>query len=93
MNANIFEASPTQFFDGLHTQAQAANLPLKLTSELKQTANISRFSNDNIKQRTLELTQQAEITDCMLARNGEEAAACSHRSLNLSFLLLDKRNI
>lgn len=46
-------------------------------SELKQTAIFSGFAslNDHVEQRTVEFNQQAEKTDRMLARIGEEAAA------------------
>lgn len=56
---------------------QAADSLLKLVSELKQTAIFSGFAslNDHVEQRIEEFTQQAERTDGMLARIGEEAAA------------------
>ncbi|XVF63255.1 hypothetical protein PTKIN_Ptkin09bG0072900 [Pterospermum kingtungense] len=56
---------------------QAADSLLKLVSELKQTAIFSGFAslNDHVEQRTVEFNQQAEKTDRMLARIGEEAAA------------------
>ncbi|KAL7250478.1 hypothetical protein ACSBR1_012482 [Camellia fascicularis] len=56
---------------------QAADSLLKLVSELKQTAIFSGFAslNDHIDQRIDEFNQQAEKTDHMLARIGEEAAA------------------
>ncbi|GMJ02188.1 hypothetical protein like AT1G07950 [Hibiscus trionum] len=56
---------------------QAADSLLKLVSELKQTAIFSGFAslNDHVEQRTNEFNQQAEKTDRMLARIGEEAAA------------------
>ncbi|XP_059453141.1 mediator of RNA polymerase II transcription subunit 22a-like [Corylus avellana] len=56
---------------------QAADSLLKLVSELKQTAIFSGFAslNDHVDQRTAEFNQQAEKTDRMLARIGEEAAA------------------
>ncbi|ESR55189.1 Mediator of RNA polymerase II transcription subunit 22b [Citrus sinensis] len=56
---------------------QAADSLLKLVSELKQTAIFSGFAslNDHVEQRTNEFNQQAEKTDRMLARTGEEAAA------------------
>ncbi|KAF8390833.1 hypothetical protein HHK36_023132 [Tetracentron sinense] len=56
---------------------QAADSLLKLVSELKQTAIFSGFAslNDHVEQRTTEFNQQAEKTDRMLARIGEEAAA------------------
>lgn len=46
-------------------------------SELKQSAIFSGFAslNDHVDQRTAEFNQQAEKTDRMLARIGEEAAA------------------
>ena len=46
-------------------------------SELKQTAIFSGFAslNDHVEQRTAEFNQQAEKTDHMLARIGDEAAA------------------
>lgn len=46
-------------------------------SELKQTAIFSGFAslNDHVEQRIVEFNQQAEKTDQMLARIGEEAAA------------------
>ncbi|CAB4288826.1 hypothetical protein PRUPE_7G260300 [Prunus persica] len=56
---------------------QAADSLLKLVSELKQTAIFSGFAslNDHVEQRIVEFNQQAEKTDQMLARIGEEAAA------------------
>ncbi|KAK9062409.1 hypothetical protein SSX86_019595 [Deinandra increscens subsp. villosa] len=56
---------------------QAADSLLKLVSELKQTAIFSGFAslNDHVDKRTAELNQQAEKTDRMLARIGEDAAA------------------
>ncbi|XP_009768400.1 mediator of RNA polymerase II transcription subunit 22a-like [Nicotiana tabacum] len=56
---------------------QAADTLLKLVSELKQTAIFSGFAslNDHVEQRTEEFTEQAEKTECMLSRIGEEAAA------------------
>ncbi|KAI3794766.1 hypothetical protein L1987_37403 [Smallanthus sonchifolius] len=56
---------------------QAADSLLKLVSELKQTAIFSGFAslNDHVEKRTTELNQQAEKTDRMLARIGEDAAA------------------
>ncbi|KAH0690139.1 hypothetical protein R3W88_008963 [Solanum pinnatisectum] len=55
----------------------AADSLLKLVSELKQTAMFSGFAslNDHVEQRTEEFTEQAEKTECMLSRIGEEAAA------------------
>ncbi|CBI24127.3 hypothetical protein AAG906_025956 [Vitis piasezkii] len=56
---------------------QAADSLLKLVSELKQTAIFSGFAslNDHVDQREAEFNQQAEKTDHLLARIGEEAAA------------------
>lgn len=56
---------------------QAADSLLKLVSELKQTAIFSGFAslNDHVDQRIDEFNEQAEKTDHMLARIGEEAAA------------------
>ncbi|KAE8685670.1 Mediator of RNA polymerase II transcription subunit 22a [Hibiscus syriacus] len=56
---------------------QAADSLLKLVSELKQTAIFSGFAslNDHVEHRTNEFNQQAEKTDRMLARIGDEAAA------------------
>ncbi|GFS39006.1 surfeit locus protein 5 subunit 22 of Mediator complex [Actinidia rufa] len=56
---------------------QAADSLLKLVSELKQTAIFSSFAslNDHVEQRIIEFNQQAEKTDRMLSRIGEEAAA------------------
>ncbi|KAJ4719220.1 Mediator of RNA polymerase II transcription subunit [Melia azedarach] len=56
---------------------QAADSLLKLVSELKQTAIFSGFAslNDHVEQRTNEFNRQAEKTERMLARIGEEAAA------------------
>ncbi|XP_042503907.1 mediator of RNA polymerase II transcription subunit 22a-like [Macadamia integrifolia] len=56
---------------------QAADSLLKLVSELKQTAIFSGFASltDHVEQRTVEFNQQAEKTDHILARIGEEAAA------------------
>lgn len=58
-------------------QVQAADSLLKLVSELKQTAIFSGFAslNDHVDQREAEFNQQAEKTDHLLARVGEEAAA------------------
>ncbi|KAF5202366.1 Mediator of rna polymerase ii transcription subunit 22a [Thalictrum thalictroides] len=55
---------------------QAADSLLKLVSELKQTAIFSGFAslNEHVEQRTLEFNQQAEKTEQMLAKVGEEAA-------------------
>ncbi|CAN6540629.1 hypothetical protein ACFX13_017755 [Malus domestica] len=56
---------------------QAADSLLKLVSELKQTAIFSGFAslNDHVEKRIVEFNQQAENTDRLLARIGEEAAA------------------
>ncbi|KAK2640931.1 hypothetical protein Ddye_022694 [Dipteronia dyeriana] len=56
---------------------QAADSLLRLVSELKQTAIFSGFAslNDHVEQRINEFNQQAEKTDRMLGRIGEEAAA------------------
>lgn len=58
-------------------QVQAADSLLKLVSELKQTAIFSGFAslNDHVEKRIVEFNQQAENTDRLLARIGEEAAA------------------
>ncbi|KAE9464380.1 hypothetical protein C3L33_03772, partial [Rhododendron williamsianum] len=50
---------------------------LKLVSELKQTTIFSGFAslNDHVEQRIDEFNQQAEKTDRLLAKIGEEAAA------------------
>ncbi|KAL5728645.1 Mediator of RNA polymerase II transcription subunit 22a [Ranunculus cassubicifolius] len=55
---------------------QAAESILKLVSELKQTAIFSGFAslNEHVEQRTIEFNQQAEKTERMLSRIGEEAA-------------------
>ncbi|KAI3504940.1 hypothetical protein L1887_26748 [Cichorium endivia] len=55
---------------------QAADSLLKLVSELKQTAIFSGFAslNDHVEQRTEELNHQAEKTDKILAKIGEDAA-------------------
>ncbi|XP_030938587.1 mediator of RNA polymerase II transcription subunit 22b-like [Quercus lobata] len=65
---------------------QTADSLLKLVSELKQTAIFSGFAslNDHVEQRTAEFNQQAEKTDHMLARIGEEAAA-SLKELELHY--------
>ncbi|MCL7037982.1 hypothetical protein MKW94_016866 [Papaver nudicaule] len=57
---------------------QAADSLLKLVSELKQTAIFSGLAslNEHVEQRTAEFDQQAEKTEHMLSRIGEEAAAC-----------------
>lgn len=62
-------------FDNL--QVQAADSLLKLVSELKQTAIFSGFAslNDHVEQRINEFNQQAEKSDRLLAKIGEEAAA------------------
>ncbi|XP_050126234.1 mediator of RNA polymerase II transcription subunit 22b-like [Malus sylvestris] len=56
---------------------QAADSLLKLVSELKQTAIFSGFAslNDHVEKRIVEFNQQAENTDRLLARIGEQAAA------------------
>uniref|UniRef100_A0A5B6YPM8 Putative mediator of RNA polymerase II transcription subunit 22b n=1 Tax=Davidia involucrata TaxID=16924 RepID=A0A5B6YPM8_DAVIN len=61
---------------------QAADSLLKLVSELKQTAIFSGLAslNDHVEQRTEEFNQQAEKTDRLSARIGEEAAA-THKEL------------
>ncbi|KAM3380888.1 hypothetical protein P3S68_006461 [Capsicum galapagoense] len=61
----------------ISTKVHAADSLLKLVSELKQTAMFSGFAspNDHGEQRTEEFTEQAEKTECMLSRIGEEAAA------------------
>ncbi|OVA11082.1 Mediator complex [Macleaya cordata] len=55
---------------------QAADSVLKLVSELKQTAIFSGLAslNEHVEQRTVEFNQQAEKTERLLARIGEEAA-------------------
>ncbi|XP_043694813.1 mediator of RNA polymerase II transcription subunit 22a-like [Telopea speciosissima] len=56
---------------------QAADSLLKLVSELKQTAIFSGFASliEHVEQRTIQFNQQAEKTEYLLARIGEEAAA------------------
>ncbi|XP_062016016.1 mediator of RNA polymerase II transcription subunit 22a-like [Rosa rugosa] len=56
---------------------QASDSLLKLVSDLKQTALFSGFAylNDHVEERMAEFDKQAEKTDRMLARIGEEAAA------------------
>lgn len=56
---------------------QAADSLLRLVSELKQTAIFSGFAslNDHVDQRIAELGDQAEKTDRLLSRIGDEAAA------------------
>lgn len=56
---------------------QAADSLLKLVSELKQTAIFSGFAslNEHVDRRIVEFEQQAEKTDRMLERIGEQAAA------------------
>ncbi|XP_010537830.1 PREDICTED: mediator of RNA polymerase II transcription subunit 22a-like [Tarenaya hassleriana] len=56
---------------------QAADSLLKLVSELKQTAIFSGFAslNDHVEQRIAEFNQEAERTNQLLARIGDEAAA------------------
>lgn len=58
-------------------QVQAADSLLKLVSELKQTAMFSGFAslNDHVEQKTAEFNQQAQNTDRILARLGDDAAA------------------
>ncbi|XP_026427994.1 mediator of RNA polymerase II transcription subunit 22a-like [Papaver somniferum] len=57
---------------------QAADSLLKLVSELKQTAIFSGLAslNEHVEQKTVEFDQQAENTEGMLSRIGEEAAGC-----------------
>ncbi|KAI3928203.1 hypothetical protein MKW98_023804, partial [Papaver atlanticum] len=57
---------------------QAADSLLKLVSELKQTAIFSGLAslNEHVEQQTAEFDQQAEKTEQMLSRIGEEAAGC-----------------
>ncbi|KAL6201773.1 hypothetical protein ACLB2K_025485 [Fragaria x ananassa] len=56
---------------------QASDSLLKLVSDLKQTALFSGFAslNDHVEERMAEFHKQAEKTDRMLSRIGEEAAA------------------
>ena len=56
---------------------QAADSLLKLVSELKQTAIFAGFAslNDHVDQRTAQFNQQAQTTDRLLARIGDDAAA------------------
>ncbi|XP_077247090.1 surfeit locus protein 5 subunit 22 of Mediator complex [Tasmannia lanceolata] len=56
---------------------QSADSLLKLVSELKQTAIFSGFAslNEHVEQRIVEFNQQAEKTDRILERIGEQAAA------------------
>ncbi|XP_020266597.1 mediator of RNA polymerase II transcription subunit 22b-like [Asparagus officinalis] len=56
---------------------QAAYSLLKLVSELKQTAMFSGFAslNENVERRTAVFNQEAETTERMLERIGEQAAA------------------
>ncbi|XP_050370248.1 mediator of RNA polymerase II transcription subunit 22a-like [Argentina anserina] len=56
---------------------QSSDSLLKLVSDLKQTALFSGFAslNDHVEERMAEFDKQAEKTDRMLARIGEEAAA------------------
>ncbi|XP_058097930.1 mediator of RNA polymerase II transcription subunit 22a [Magnolia sinica] len=56
---------------------QAADSLLKLVSELKQTAIFSGFAslNEHVEQRRIEFNQQAEKTDRLLEKVGEQAAA------------------
>ncbi|KAK3005157.1 hypothetical protein RJ639_034016 [Escallonia herrerae] len=58
-------------------RVQAADSLLKLVSDLKQTAIFSGFAslNDHVEQSASELNHQAENTDRMLSRIGEEAVA------------------
>ncbi|XP_022996928.1 mediator of RNA polymerase II transcription subunit 22b-like isoform X1 [Cucurbita maxima] len=55
---------------------QAADSLLKLVSELKQAAIFSGFAslNDHVEQRIVEFNMQAEQTDRILSKIGEEAA-------------------
>ncbi|KAI3869525.1 hypothetical protein MKW92_027113 [Papaver armeniacum] len=57
---------------------QAADSLLKLVSELKQTTIFSGLAslNEHVEQKTAEFDQQAENTERMLSRIGEEAAGC-----------------
>ncbi|RZC50866.1 hypothetical protein C5167_019288 [Papaver somniferum] len=57
---------------------QAADSLLKLVSELKQTAIFSGLAslNERVEQQTAAFDQQAEKTEQMLSRIGEEAAGC-----------------
>lgn len=56
---------------------QAADSLLKLVSELKQTAIFSGFAslNEHVEQRTDEFDLQAEKTERLLEKVGEQAAA------------------
>ncbi|KAK1315116.1 Mediator of RNA polymerase II transcription subunit 22a [Acorus calamus] len=56
---------------------QAADSLLKLVSELKQTAIFLNFAslNEHVEQRMAEFNQQAERTDRLLEKIGEQAAA------------------
>lgn len=55
----------------------AADSVLKLVSELKQTAIFSGFAslNDHVEQRIAELGDEAEKSDRLLSRIGDEASA------------------
>ncbi|KAF4348907.1 hypothetical protein CsatB_009781 [Cannabis sativa] len=55
----------------------AADSLLKLVSELKQTAIFAGFAslNDHVDQRTSEFNHQAQKTNQLLARIGDDAAA------------------
>lgn len=50
---------------------------MKLVSELKQTAIFSGFAslNDHVEQRIAEFDQEAEKTNRLLARIGDDASA------------------
>ncbi|KAI3665198.1 hypothetical protein L6452_43821 [Arctium lappa] len=58
-------------------EVQAVDSLLKLVSELKQTAIFLGFAslNDHVEQRSEELNLQAEKTDRILGRIGEDSAA------------------
>ncbi|XP_022996931.1 mediator of RNA polymerase II transcription subunit 22b-like isoform X2 [Cucurbita maxima] len=58
------------------SRVQAADSLLKLVSELKQAAIFSGFAslNDHVEQRIVEFNMQAEQTDRILSKIGEEAA-------------------
>lgn len=58
-------------------QTQSADLLLKLVSDLKQTAMFSGFAslNENVDRRITVFNQEAENTERLLERIGEQAAA------------------
>ncbi|XP_068667940.1 mediator of RNA polymerase II transcription subunit 22a-like [Aristolochia californica] len=74
---------------------QSADSLLKLVSELKQTAIFSGFAslNEHVEQRTAEFKQQAEKTDRLLEKIGEQAAASLNELENHYYSSVQRTNL